>query len=245
MAFAIGLSSLSYQHSANASVVLIQEGTVFGSSSLNSFYNGLSGVTSSTISAGLNFNSTTFTNVDLFVAAPPTNAYTAGEITSLVNFVSGGGTAFLMGENSGFPTSNNAVNSILSAAGSSLSITPASISGPGGCSINASTGGALVGATMAGVSSFSWGCGSIVNGGTAELFLDDLSTVMMASDIVGSGIFVVMGDGNVQTSGAGNQQFFTNLLSLSTSIEVMEPGTLGILGLGLAGIGFARRKRTA
>lgn len=243
-ALTAGLTIGGWAGSASASAVLIQDGTVFSSGQLNTYYNGLAGVTSSLLNSSTPLTSSLFSGIDLFVAAPPQNPYSAAELSEIGSFINGGGTAFLMGENNGFPTSNNAVNAVASAIGSSLSITPAALSPASGCGIGTSTGATLVGSTMAGVGAFTWGCGSIVNGGVAELLRDDLSTVMMASEAIGAGTLIVMADGNISVTTTGNQQFFSNLLSLS-STEVSEPGMLAVFGLGLAGIGYARRRKAA
>lgn len=243
-ALTVGLSVAGWSGSASASAVLIQDGTVFNPGQLNSFYNGLAGVTSSLLGSSSPLTSSLFSGIDLFVAAPPENAYSATELSEIGNFINGGGTAFLMGENNFFTTSNNAVNSLASSIGSTLSISPASLSPAAGCGIDTSTGATLVGPTMAGVSAFTWGCGSVVNGGVPELLRNNLTTVMMASESIGAGHLVIMADGNISATTAGNQQFFTNLLSLS-STEVAEPGMVAVFGLGLAGIGFARRRKAA
>lgn len=234
----------------NASTVLIQDGSVFSSSGLNSYYNSLSGVNSSRLSSGSALTSNDFNGVDLFVAAPPSNAYSASELAIIVNFIDDGGNALLLGENTGFPTENNAIRSVLSELGSSITVGNSNST----CGIRTATAPQLVGDTMSGVSSFEWGCATLLGGnGTTELLDENLTSVLMASEAIGLGDIVVMADGNISTSLAGNRQFFENLLTFDNGDsggpppvpgQVPIPAAVWLFGSAIAGFaGFSRFKK--
>lgn len=229
---------------AHSSAVLIQDGQVFSSSTVNTYYNGLTGVSSSILSSTATITSSDLSGIDLFIAATPSNAYSSDEVTAIANYVLGGGNALLLGENTGFPTSNTAIGNVLTALSSSISIGSTNSN----CGLRTATGGQLVGDTMTGVSAFGWGCASVLSGGVTELLDEDLTTILMASEARGLGDIVVMADGNITSSfGVGNQRFFSNLISFDgeDNGRVPLPATLALLGLGIAGLGYQRRKQAA
>ena len=92
----------------------------FGDTDVNSYYNSLTGVTSTIVTGTV--TGATLAGVDLFVAPLPDDAFTASEIADFGSFLSGGGSLFLLGENSAFSTNNAWINSVLTGLGSGLSI---------------------------------------------------------------------------------------------------------------------------
>ena len=234
--------TLTVGSAAQASVVLIQQGSVADANTLNSFYNGLSGVSSSILSSGAALDAATLSSVDLFTGIMPTDSYSSREITAVSNFVGSGGTAFFLTENAGFTTAINTVNAMLTGMGSSMSVV-GDFEDPG-CSLVTASGAQLAGQTTSGVSSFSWGCGSHVDGGTVAMYAVNLTEVIISSEAFGSGVVVISGDGKLTNIfGAGNKQFFENLLSLKTQVAVPEPAAILVLAFDVMGLAAARRRR--
>jgi hypothetical protein len=95
--------------------------TGFGTNALNTMYNGLTGVTSTTDYPGAEITSALLTNYDLFVIRPR-NEFTAGEAGALVNYLNGSGNVFLIGENSSLSLAQTAVNNLLVGLGSSMTL---------------------------------------------------------------------------------------------------------------------------
>ena len=137
---------------------------------LNNFYNGLTGVSSSIIASGNTITSGQLSGSDLFVSILPEDNYTAGEISAMSSFLSGGGSIFFMGENGGFDPYNSRINDALLGLGSSMSIMLNSTFDTG---FRLATGSQIaVDALTTGVNSFSYAAPNevMVDGGTALLF---------------------------------------------------------------------------
>ncbi len=112
--------------------VLIQDelygdSTRHSTDAINSYYNGLVGVTSSLFSG--NITTANLAGIDLFISILPSNSYLTSEITSISNFLGRGGTLFLMGEHETFSPRNAIINSLLSFLGSSMSLGASYIDG--------------------------------------------------------------------------------------------------------------------
>ena len=90
--------------------------------SLHNLYNGIGGVSSTLLGSAAILTAPTLSGTNLYVAAIPTDTYTAAEITVLTNFLTGSGSIFFIGDNSAFPTENNRINAALAALGSAMSI---------------------------------------------------------------------------------------------------------------------------
>lgn len=95
----------------------------FGASAtaINTFYDNLAGVTSTLVNDSGAVTAGLLSGVNLLVAVIP-DAFSAAEISVLANFMNSGGSVFFLGDNSNFAATNTAINSALSALGSSLSI---------------------------------------------------------------------------------------------------------------------------
>ncbi|MCK5664911.1 MAG: PEP-CTERM sorting domain-containing protein [Thiotrichaceae bacterium] len=228
---------ISISQSVYAGVVLFQQGTVFPDSTWNNFYNSQPGVSSSIISSSSTITSASLASVDLFIAATPVNTYSTAEASALSTFLTGGGNMLLLGEHSGFPTENGYVNSLLSAMGSGMSLA----GGAYDCGPQIANASQTVGSlTVAGMS---YGCSStLINGGITGLLAKDLSTILMASEIFGAGRLTLMGDGNLgHLANTYDEQFFMNLLE--DVVPVPAPAPLALMCLGLAAIGYARRRK--
>lgn len=88
---------------------------------INSYYNSLSGVSSSIISGTI--TDELLLGIDLFVAATPDHAFTTSELNVLDNFLNDGNSIFFLGENNSWDqTSNLYINDALAHFGSGLSI---------------------------------------------------------------------------------------------------------------------------
>ncbi|CAD5373422.1 exported hypothetical protein [Rubrivivax sp. A210] len=246
VAAAAALVATTVAPTAQAAVVLIQSGAgVMLTTDLNAYFNSLSGVTSSVIGDAAPLSAAALAGVDLFIgeAMASTDSYSAGELSALTAYVTGGGTAFLAAENNGFAAAIAAVNAAAANMGSTMSVSAAQIEG--GCGLVTASGAQLAGSLMAGVSSFSWGCGSRVNGGTTELFASNLSDRVIASQAIGAGHLVIAGDSNLANNGiaAGNRTFFANLLNMGSTHTVPEPGTLLLVALSGLGMLASSRRR--
>lgn len=132
---------------------------------VNTFYNSLSGVTSSIISGTV--TGAQLAGADLFVAATPDDAFSASEITALANFLAGGGSIFLLGENNAFSTHNAFINAVLAGLGSGMSI----IDDVFDSGFHTATGSQIaLDPLTAGVATFTYAAPSRVSGGTTLFF---------------------------------------------------------------------------
>jgi hypothetical protein len=134
---------------------------------VNTFYNGLSGVSSTLITGTV--TESHLTGADLFVAQPY-DAFNSSELTVLANFITDGGSIFFIGENGagGWPVLNGYINDALVAFGSQLRIVPDSTFGTG---VETATGSQIANDPLtAGVNSFSYLVPSEVSGGTTLFF---------------------------------------------------------------------------
>ncbi|MHC4705643.1 MAG: hypothetical protein ACYS8I_00970 [Planctomycetota bacterium] len=133
--------------------------------------------------------------------------FDGAQLTSLVNYVNGGGTLVAMGDWDDWAGSANAVmNNVATALGSSMSITPDRIDME--CHLTT-----LIEThpLTAGVSSLQFGFTSIVNVGSGTLLVrsEPSAVPMLAVEVIGSGLFILCGDSNIFSdlcSGAGDRQ---------------------------------------
>jgi hypothetical protein len=126
-------------------------------------------------------NSAVLSGINLLVLLIPDHAFTAAELTGMNSLLTGGGTIFMLGENGDptFNTGNNPINAALVALGSSMSLTLAALD----AGFHTTGGGQVIAdPPTAGVSSFVYAAGSVVNGGQ-PLFLDsDLASPLAAAE---------------------------------------------------------------
>lgn len=83
-------------------------------------YNAQAGVSATLLAGPLAGGS--LSGYDLFVVVMPELAFGAIAIAEISNFLTGGGTLFLMGENGSFPGENANLNALLTALGSAMQI---------------------------------------------------------------------------------------------------------------------------
>jgi hypothetical protein len=194
--------------------VLIQElesGTAAYGGDIATYYNGLAGVTATqTTSTSV----TSLTGVNLFITMLPQAAYSAGELSAMGSFLSGGGTLFFIGESSGYSGGGVAdpiITSTLGLLGSAMTM-----SGNDGSSypMNAVV---VSNPLTAGVGTFVYGFTSFVSGGTA-LF--------------------------ETSSGAAQGSPFVEVQTIGGTSTTPEPVSEVLMLGGLAGLGLlARRKK--
>jgi hypothetical protein len=151
------------------------------------YYNTLPGVTATLLNGTV--TAADLAGRQLFVAAVPDDAFTAGELAVLNTFVSGGGSVLFLGENDSpvFDIGNAAINAALAALGSSMAIVLDQFD-PG---YNQATGAAIAADPFtAGVSSFTYAAPSRVSGGT-QLFFGSAGQPFFAYETVGTSVVPV------------------------------------------------------
>ena len=137
-------------------------------SDINTYYNGLSGVTSSVFSGTV--TPAKLSNADLFVVVLPDDDFTTSEIGIMSSFLTSGGDIFFLGEYGSWIAPNVSINNALNGLGSSLSITPA-MADP---SWHTGTGYQIApDPYTTGVSTLSYSYTSHVSGGTSLLYDTD------------------------------------------------------------------------
>ena len=112
---------------SGTNVAVLQGGNTIRDGSINSYYDSLSGVSSSIFSGTV--TSAQLSGVDLFVSILPVDNFTGSEIAAMDSFLSGGGDIFFLGEHSGFADYNARINDALTGLGSCLSIVNDSFDG--------------------------------------------------------------------------------------------------------------------
>jgi hypothetical protein len=137
----------------------------------------------------------------------------AAELTAITNFYLGGGSLFLYGEgNTGFTNVNNAINAVLAAVGSSMSLSTTD---------NFDESGYTTLTSFSASGPYTTGVNSWKTGYTAKINL---------------------GSGSALISGVADAGFYGAAIAMEAQLP--EPGTMVLLGLGLAGLGWQRRRRS-
>jgi hypothetical protein len=98
------------------------------SSGISDYYNDQLGISSSVFSGIV--SSSVLSGIDLLVSILPDDNFTADEANDIGNFLSSGGSLFLIGENGAdlFDTARNSINDLLGQLGSSMSLGDVTVS---------------------------------------------------------------------------------------------------------------------
>lgn len=231
----------------------------FSQSSINNFYNGLTGHSSS-IAVGT-LDTVSLAGVNLLWATQPSDAYTNAELTTMSNFLAGGGRIAFMGEHGTFGAAENTrINTALYALGSTITINNV-ILDSGFRSASVLDGQILSHPLTAGVITYEYAAfAPLTISGTAEALMRGEDqylgnpSIMMAYQNIGPGSIFLITDQNVWDNDPlwdafDNETMFENLLSGNTGAPpvngVPEPASMALLGIGLTGLWAMRRRKTA
>ncbi len=149
-------------------VLILQDVWSNWSPIVNSFYNNISGVTSTVITGEL--SSEDLVDIDLFIAPLPGDEFLVSEIGILDAFLSNGGTLFFLGDNDGFSWYNGYINNALNSLGSEMQIQ----NGHFGSGFQTASGSQIINDPLTqGVSSIEFAATSRVIGGNPIVYNAD------------------------------------------------------------------------
>lgn len=231
----------------------------FNPNTINNFYNGLSGHSSSIASGTL--DTVNLSNTNLLWATQPADAYSTAELNTMASFLGNGGRIAFMGEHGSFsPSENIRINAALSFLGADISINN-TILDSGFRSASVVDGQILSHSLTTGVNTYQYAAFAplTVSGSAVALMLGEdqyngTNSVMMAYQNIGPGSIFLITDQNVwdnsPTWGGAydNGRMFENLLSGNTGAppvngSVPEPESLALIGLGFAALTVVRRRK--
>ncbi len=243
--------------SAQASVVGIWGEHSYGlnQSAMNTFYNSLSGTTSSILTGTLDTND--LSGTDLLWATQPVDPYTSAEISTMNAFLANGGRIAFMGEHGGGlgVNENNNITSAIASLGGHMSIVNHNLIDPGFHDATRLNGQILNHTLTAGVDKYTYAAfANILMSGPAQALMlgSNLTTTMMAYENIGPGSIFLITDQNVwdlnARLGSNNDVLFENLLLAKTGAPgapvVPEPATMLLFGTGMVGA-FIKKRRIA
>lgn len=142
---------------------------------ISGYYSTL-GVTTTVLPMATTLDFSDLYNASLFIGVLPGRDYTASEVAVLAWFLAAGGNVLISGENSGFPTYNTRVNTLLASLGSGMRLVPATLDA------NALFTAQLQGPSryLSGTSGFSFGATSAVTGGVGLFGTETADTTFLA-----------------------------------------------------------------
>ena len=240
---------------ASAGVVKVwgEELDKFSQNTINNFYNGLSGHSSSIATGSL--DTVSLTGVNLLWATQPADDYSVAELNSMSNFLTQGGRIAFLGEHGTFaPAQNQRINSALSFLGSSISIDNLLLDSYFR-SASIADGQILAHDLTAGVSTYEYAAFAplTISGSAQALMYGEDSynggnSIMMAYQNIGPGSIFLITDQNVWDnaplwSDFDNERMFENLLSGKTGappVSVPEPTPILLFGLSLLALAARR-----
>jgi hypothetical protein len=164
----------------------------------------------------------------------------------------GGGRMYLTGEHSGFATRNNSLVSWIASVGGGTVTSSGAVSGPQ--SFTAAGSAVGLDSNPNTFESISYGAASVSsNGGNGFLAtsLQNGTGSLLGwdfGDIVGSPDARMLVGWDIEIFQNGQdwtENMYTYLAGVNGPAPVPEPGTLLLVGLGFAGLGLLRRRKTA
>ncbi|OPY89963.1 MAG: hypothetical protein A4E72_00894 [Syntrophus sp. PtaU1.Bin208] len=218
----------------------------YSPATINNFYNSLPDVNSTILSGTL--DTVDLSGISLLWAVQPADSYSAAEISTMSNFLAGGGRIAFMGEHGNYaPDENARITAAIAALGGHISIN-VDYPDSGFHDATRANGQILDHPLTAGVNTYNYACFASLNisGAAQKLMLGtNLSDIMMAYENIGAGSIFVITDqnvwDNVYSSNNDNKVMFENLL-LAETHPVPIPAAVWFLGSGLVGLFGLRRK---